>query len=57
MPAGNLTMTPSVTENTYTITYVLNGGTNHANNPGSYKVTSNTITLQNPTRTGYNFAG
>lgn len=40
----------------YDITYVMNGGVNAAN-PASYNVTSGLITLQNPTRTGYDFLG
>ena len=42
---------------TYEIKYELAGGTNHANNPKSYKVDSATITLKEPTRAGYTFAG
>jgi len=41
----------------YTITYIMNGGTNDPANPATYTVTSNTITLQPPTRAGYTFAG
>ncbi len=41
---------------TYSITYKLNGGTNHASNPSSYKVGVG-ATLYNPWRTGYTFAG
>ena len=40
----------------YTITYVLNGGTN-GNNPSSYTIESDTITLVNPSKEGYTFAG
>ncbi len=40
---------------TYTIGYNLGGGS--ASNPTSYNITSNAITLNNPTRTGYTFAG
>ncbi len=42
---------------TYNITYNLDGGTNHANNPADYTVETPTITLQAPTRIGYSFAG
>ena len=42
---------------TYTIAYELNGGTNHANNPNSYTYEHATITLQEPTKTGYTFNG
>ena len=40
----------------YEILYVLNGGKNHAKNPGSYPVNT-TVRLQNPTKEGYTFAG
>ena len=40
---------------TYNIFYNIDGGT--ANNPTSYNVESDTITLNNPTKTGYTFAG
>ncbi|MBP5445705.1 MAG: InlB B-repeat-containing protein [Acholeplasmatales bacterium] len=42
----------------FTITYTLNGGTNNSNNPTKVNM-SNTfpITLANPTRDGYSFAG
>ena len=42
----------------YTIDYVLNGGVNHANNPATYTIESNTISLGNPTKAfGSTFAG
>ena len=41
----------------YTITYELNGGKNYSDNPTGYNVTTPTITLVNPTKTGYNFLG
>lgn len=40
----------------YTITYVLNGGTNSTANPDAYLRTA-ALTFKNPTRTGYTFAG
>ena len=40
----------------YTCSYVLNGGTNHKDNPAQYQGGS-TITLKNPVRKGYAFAG
>ncbi len=40
----------------YTISYVLNGGTNSSKNPSTYSNTSS-VTLKNPTRKGYNFDG
>ena len=41
----------------YRITYVLNDGTNHIDNPVGYDVTDETITLNEPTRKGYTFNG
>ena len=41
----------------YTISYNLDGGTVSGTNPTSYTVASNTITLINPTKSGYTFAG
>ena len=41
----------------YTIHYALNGGTNHSNNPESYTEDTDTITLANPTKSGYTFTG
>ena len=40
----------------YYITYALNGGTNGSGNPRSFFY-GNTITLANPTKTGYTFTG
>ena len=46
--------TPTV----YTITYELNGGTNHINNPDAITVLDNLpITLEKPSRAGYIFGG
>ena len=42
---------------TYTITYDLDGGTVDGTNPVIYTVESDDITLTNPTREGYTFAG
>jgi len=41
----------------YTVSYVLNGGTNHANNPIFYTPNSDVINLSNPTRLGFAFTG
>jgi len=41
----------------YAITYNLAGGTATAANPETYTIESEAITLNNPTRTGYDFAG
>ena len=40
----------------YAISYDLQGGTNHSQNPATYTI-EDTITLQSPTREGYTFAG
>lgn len=42
---------------TYTISYELGGGQNHIDNPDSYKETTKTFTLEEPTRYGYTFKG
>ena len=56
MPAGNITMTPNVTKNTYTISYNLNGGTIGSDSPlsGTY---GSTVIVSNPTRENYTFTG
>ena len=54
---GNKTYTANWSKDTYTISYTLNGGTNHSNNPSSYQVDTATITLGYPTREGYTFTG
>ncbi len=41
----------------YSITYVMNGGENHEDNPDSYASSDKTIVLKNPIRTGYRFEG
>ena len=52
--SNGLTTTCKVTV-PYTVKYNLNGGTNNKANPTSYY--GKKITLQNPTRKGYSFAG
>ncbi|MEI6389213.1 MAG: InlB B-repeat-containing protein, partial [Spirochaetota bacterium] len=42
---------------TYAITYNLDSGINSGSNPATYDVTTATITLAAPTRTGYSFGG
>ena len=42
---------------TYTITYELNGGVNHADNPSSYTIETPETTLLSATKTGYTFDG
>ncbi len=57
MPAANTTYTATWTRDTYTISYDLAGGSVASPNPTSYTVESGAITLNNPTKTGYTFAG
>ena len=54
---GNKTFTAQWNIVNYTVTYNLNGGTNHAGNPVTYTIESPVINLQNPTRVGYTFTG
>ncbi|MDR2053442.1 MAG: InlB B-repeat-containing protein [Treponema sp.] len=53
---GNITLYAKWTAKSYTITYVLNDGTNAANAPASYTA-EDAVTLPTPTRTGYTFGG
>lgn len=41
----------------YTITYILNGGTNNSANPTGYTPETDTIVLRDPVRDGYKFEG
>jgi len=41
----------------YSITYNLDGGVNNSNNPSSYTIESEDITLNDPTKEGFNFIG
>ncbi|GBU26239.1 hypothetical protein R83H12_02934 [Fibrobacteria bacterium R8-3-H12] len=54
---GNKTYAATWTPASYTITYNLNDGTVATTNPASYNIETATFTLNNPTRTGYTFAG
>ena len=54
---GDRTLYAKWSAKTYKITYKLNGGKNVKANPKSYKVTTDTFALQNPTRKGYKFMG
>lgn len=47
----------SDTSKTYTITYDLDGGTLASANPSSYTPNTDTIILNNPTKSGYEFVG
>lgn len=54
---SNVTYTANGEAIKYTISYNLNGGSDSTANPTEYYVTSNEITLNNPTKKGYTFAG
>ena len=43
--------------NVYSVNYELGGGIQNSQNPESYTVESNTVTLLDPTRVGYTFSG
>lgn len=53
---ASCSVTVSNNATTYTISYTLNGGTNNSSNPTSY-TKLDTITLSQPTKTGYTFKG
>jgi len=57
MPAENVTLTAQWTPVTYSISYDLDGGSVATANPATYTIESNAITLVNPTKDGYEFAG
>ncbi len=63
LPAATSAITKDVTYKAnfraivYDITYILNDGTNSADNPATYTVNSGTITFADPTREGYTFDG
>ena len=54
---GNITFYAKWELESYTITYELDGGTNAPENPASYNVETETITLKDPVKTGYTFGG
>ncbi len=57
IPAKNITLYAKWELVSYKITYNLDGGTNATQNPKTYTITTNTITLRNPSKTGYTFGG
>lgn len=57
MPDGAVSIVAVFAANKYSIQYQLNGGTATGSNPSGYTVESGAITLSNPTRVGYTFAG
>ena len=54
---GDRSYTANWSLDTYTISYTLNDGTVATENPTTYTVESSAITLNNPVKTGYTFAG
>ena len=54
---GNITLYAKWEPVSYTITYELDGGTNVPENPASYNVETETITLKAPTKDKYDFKG
>ncbi len=59
MPLNGDTLKATWTAITYNITYKLDGGAlaEGVTNPATYTIESDAITLANPTKTGYTFAG
>ena len=57
MPASNATMTANARIATYTITYILDGGSLATSNPIEYNMNSDDIVLNNPTKDGIYFMG
>jgi len=51
------TQTKEFSINPYTISYVLDGGINSANNPNTYILTDLPLTLYSATKNGFNFVG
>ncbi len=47
----------NVSESDFAINYVLNGGVNSEENPAGYNTLNTPLTLANPTKLGYTFAG
>ena len=54
--SGNVDMDYWYTDSHF-INYVLNGGTNHPDNPSRYRKDTGVISLKNPTKDGYTFKG
>ena len=54
---SDITLTASWILISYSITYVLDDGTNSVNNPDEYNIISNTILLDDATKSGFEFLG
>ena len=57
MGAGNVTLYAVWTQTAYVIQYDLDGGVNNTANPDGYNSEGSSITLLDPTKTGYSFSG
>ena len=57
MPDKPVLVSATFTPTVYSISYELAGGTVATTNPDNYTIESETFTLINPTRTGYEFSG
>lgn len=57
MPAHDVILKGSWSTVDYTITYVLDGGTNPKGNPSTYTVETSAITFAAPTKAGHTFQG
>ncbi|MBQ6979008.1 MAG: InlB B-repeat-containing protein [Paludibacteraceae bacterium] len=55
--SSSLTLYARWSATSYTLSYDLAGGSVESANPTSYTIESSAITLNNPTKTGYTFAG
>ncbi len=55
--SGDFTLYAKWGKADYTITYVLDGGVNHPDNPAGYSFDDEDIVLKNPTKKGYVFKG
>ena len=53
----NTSITAKWTVINYTVTYTLNGGDNHQDNPATFDVTDLPIALEDPGKLGYDFDG
>ncbi len=54
---GHLAYTATWTPTVYNIVYTMDGGTATPANPTTYTIETETFTLNNPTKAGYDFAG
>jgi len=57
MPKKNLNISAVFRLQNYTVTYILNGGTNSGGNPVNYTMLTPTLYLNNPIRIGFPFVG